>query len=325
MNSNSIIETSNVKVGYDEKTNNKVVNEFYFLDTIGKGAYSKVKKCINLNTKKEYAVKILNKRLLRKKKKSYGKTKEGTMKINYMIDDALNEIEIYKSFPNMNNNNVLKLYQILNDEENDKTYLIMELGDYGQLVSLDEKTGIFSLNSHYDNKKYDEKLIKKFILDISKGLKFLHENNIIHRDIKSDNIVIDKLGNCKIVDFGTAIKLKSAKDDVFTKTEGNLYFFPPEFCDGKEHKKFSYKAVDVWALGVTIYTCIFKCLPFMTDNTNNVIGLFKLIHECKVNYFKNDIKISDEMKKLLSHILEKDPKKRYTAKQICEDVWLNKK
>ncbi len=51
------------------------------------------------------------------------------MKINYMIDDALNEIEIYKSFPNMNN--VLKLYQLLNDDENDKTYLIMELLDFG--------------------------------------------------------------------------------------------------------------------------------------------------------------------------------------------------
>ena len=76
MNSNSIIETSNVKVGYDENTNHKVVNEFYFLDTIGKGAYSKVKKCINLNTKKEYAVKILNKRLLRKKKNHIVKQKK---------------------------------------------------------------------------------------------------------------------------------------------------------------------------------------------------------------------------------------------------------
>ena len=62
----------------------------------------------------------------------------------------------------------------------------------------------------------------------------------------------------------------------------------------------------------------------MTEN-NNIIGLFKLINECKVNYNKNGIKISDDMKKLLGHILEKDPKKRYTAKQISEDHWLNKK
>ena len=100
------------------------MNEFYFMDTIGRGAYSKVKKCINLKTKEEFAVKILNKRLLRKKKKSYGKTKEGMLKINYMIEDALNEINIYKSFPGTNKN-VLKLYQILNDNKKDKTYLII--------------------------------------------------------------------------------------------------------------------------------------------------------------------------------------------------------
>ena len=66
----NIYETDDVTVTYDKKTGNKIVNEFYFLDTIGRGAYSKVKKCINLNTKEEFAVKILNKRLLRKKKKS---------------------------------------------------------------------------------------------------------------------------------------------------------------------------------------------------------------------------------------------------------------
>lgn len=142
-----------------------------FQDTIGKGAYSKVKRCINLKNNKLYAVKILNKRLLRKKKKSYGKTDQGTLKINYMIDDALNEIKIYKNFP-QTNQNVLKLYQILNDETNDKTYLIMELADYGAIVSLNEKTGVFSLNSHYDNEKYDEKVMKKIILDIATGLAF---------------------------------------------------------------------------------------------------------------------------------------------------------
>ncbi|MBO7125583.1 MAG: hypothetical protein J6V74_07065, partial [Bacteroidales bacterium] len=136
-----IIETDEVTVNYDKKTGNKIVNEFYFLETIGRGAYSKVKKCINLNTREEFAVKILNKRLLRKKKKSYGKTKEGTLKINYMIEDAINEINIYKSFSEANEN-IIRLYQILNDNKKDKTYLIMELAQKGPLVTLNEKTGV---------------------------------------------------------------------------------------------------------------------------------------------------------------------------------------
>jgi [calcium/calmodulin-dependent protein kinase] kinase len=323
-NSVGIFETDNVTVTYDKKTGNKIVNDFYFMDTIGRGAYSKVKKCINLKTKEEFAVKILNKRLLRKKKKSYGKTKEGTLKINYMIDDAINEINIYKSFPGTNKN-VLRLYQILNDNKKDKTYLIMELANKGPLVTLNEKTGVFCINSNYRDDIYDENLIKSWIYDVANGLKFLHENNIVHRDIKSDNILIDKNGHCKIADFGCSIKLKDNQADCFSKTEGNMYFFPPEFVDGKSKKQFGYKPVDIWAFGVSMYTCIFKCLPFLPENRENVVELFKEIREAKFDYNKNGIKISKEMEILLSHILDKDPQKRFTAKDIVEYPWLNSK
>jgi [calcium/calmodulin-dependent protein kinase] kinase len=323
-NKYEIYETDKVNITYDKKTGNKIVNEFYFLETIGRGAYSKVKKCINLNTREEFAVKILNKRLLRKKKKSYGKTKEGTLKINYMIEDAINEINIYKSFPEPNDN-IIRLYQILNDNKKDKTYLIMELAQKGPLVTLNEKTGIFCINSNYRNDIYDEKLMKKWILGIAKGLKFLHENNIVHRDIKSDNILIDKNGNIKIADFGCSIKLKNNQPDLFSKTEGNMYFFPPEFVDGKSKKQFGYKPVDIWAFGVSMYTCIFKSLPFLPENRENIVELFKEIREAKFDYNKNGIKISKEMEKLLGFILEKDPNKRFTAKDIVEYPWLNDK
>ena len=323
-NKYEIIETDKVTVNYDKKTGNKIVNEFYFLETIGRGAYSKVKKCINLNTREEFAVKILNKRLLRKKKKSYGKTKEGTLKINYMIEDAINEINIYKSFPEVNDN-VIRLYQILNDTKKDKTYLIMELAQKGPLVTLNEKNGVFCINKNYKDDIYDEKLMKKWILDIAKGLKFLHENNVVHRDIKSDNILIDKNGKCKIADFGCSIKLKSNQADLFSKTEGNMYFFPPEFVDGKSKKQFGYKPVDIWAFGVSMYTCIFKSLPFLPENRENVVELFREIRESKFDYNKNGVKISKDMEILLGHILDKDPNKRFTAKDIVEYPWLNNK
>ena len=241
-----------------------------------------------------------------------------------MIEDAINEINIYKSFPEPNDN-IIRLYQILNDNKKDKTYLIMELAQKGPLVTLNEKTGIFCINSNYRNDIYDEKLMKKWILDIAKGLKFLHENNIVHRDIKSDNILIDKNGHCKIADFGCSIKLNDGQPDLFTKTEGNMYFFPPEFVDGKSKKQFGYKPVDIWAFGVSIYTCIFKSLPFLPENRENVVELFKEIREANFDYNKNGINISKEMETLLSHILEKDPLKRFTAKDIVEYPWLNNK
>ena len=96
---------------------------------------------------------------------------EGSLLIHYMIEDAMNEIKTYKAIPK-NHPNILSLYQILYDKEKDKTYLIMELAE--PLITVNEETGIFTLNNKFDNNKYDEKLIKQWILDIALGIKFLH-------------------------------------------------------------------------------------------------------------------------------------------------------
>ena len=325
-NPKKIIETDIAEIKYEETTGNKIVNGFLFKETLGRGAYSKVKKCINTKTNEEFAVKILHNYLLRKKKKAFDKTNEGSLLIHYMIEDALNEIKTYKAIPK-NHPNILSLYQIINDKEKDKTYLIMELAEQGSLVTLDEKTGVFTLNKNYDNSKYDEKLIKSWILDIASGLKFLHDNNIAHCDIKSDNIVLGKDGKCKLADFGNSMRINEGDKDNFIRTQGNIYFFPPELVEEKEKEKeekksIDYKPVDIWMLGVSIYTCIYKCLPFVPEVRDNIIELFKEISNANFDYKKNGIIISDEMKTLLEHILEKDPEKRFTADDILNYPWL---
>ena len=306
----------------DETTGKKIVNEYLFQETLGRGYYSKVKKCINTKTNQEYAVKIINNYLLRKKKKAFDKTNEGSLLIHYMIEDALNEIKTYKEHPN-----ILSLYKILNDKEKDKTYLIMELAEQGSLVTLDEKTGIFTLNKNYDNNKYDEELIKKWILDIASGIKFLHDNNIAHCDIKSDNIVIGKDGKCKLADFGNSLRINEGESDNLLRTQGNIYFFPPELVDEKEKdkKNIDFKPVDIWMFGVSIYTCIYKRLPFVPEVRDNIIELFKDISNAKFDFKRNGVIISDEMQKLLEHLLDKDPEKRFTATDIVNYPWLNEK
>jgi [calcium/calmodulin-dependent protein kinase] kinase len=321
-----IIETDNVEIKYDETTGKKIVNEYLFQETLGRGYYSKVKKCINTKTNQEYAVKIINNYLLRKKKKAFDKTNEASLLIHYMIEGALNEIKTYKAFPS-EHPNILSLYKILNDKEKDKTYLIMELAEQGSLVTLDEKTGIFTLNKNYDNNKYDEELIKKWILDIALGIKFLHDNNIAHCDIKSDNIVIGKDGKCKLADFGNSLRINEGENDNLLRTQGNIYFFPPELVDEKEKdkKNIDFKPVDIWMFGVSIYTCIYKRLPFVPEVRDNIIELFKDISNAKFDFKKNGVIISDEMQKLLEHLLDKDPEKRFTATDIVNYPWLNEK
>ena len=319
--SKNIIETDKIEIIYDEESGHKIVNNFIFQEIIGRGAYSKVKRCIDKETKKELAVKVIKNYLLRKKKKAFDKTSSGSLLIHYMIEDAINEMKTYKAIPK-EHPNILSLYQILNDNEKDKTYLIMELAE--PLVTINEETGIFILNNKFDNNKYDEKLIKKWILEIASGLKFLHENNIAHCDIKSDNILLGKDGKLKLSDFGSSLRMNEPEDNIL-RTQGNIYFFPPELVEDKEKEKKSidYKAVDIWDLGISIYTYIFKCLPFMPENRENIVELFKAITESNFDFNKNGVTISEEMKKLLMHLFEKDPEKRFTADDIVNYPWLN--
>ena len=319
--STNLIEADVFEVKYDEESGNKIVNDYLFKETVGRGAYSKVKRCINLKTQKEFAVKVFKNYLLKKKKKAFDKTSEGSLLIHYMIEDAMNEVKTYKTIPK-NHPNILSLYQILNDKEKDKTYLIMELAE--PLVTVNDETGIFTLNNKFDNNKYDEELFKKWIYEIASGIKFLHDNNIAHCDIKSDNILLGKDGKCKLSDFGSSLRMNEPEDNIL-RTQGNIYFFPPELVEDKEKEKKSidYKAVDIWDFGISIYTCIFKRLPFMPENRENIVELFKEITEANFDFNKNGVIISDEMKELLKHILEKDPEKRFTADDIVNYKWLN--
>ena len=153
----------------------------------------------------------------------------------------------------------------------------------------------------------------------------MHKNNIVHRDIKTDNILIDKNFESKISDMSISEIIKG--EDNFSKTEGNLYFYPPELCSGN-CKFFKAKSVDVWAAGVVIYIMAFKKLPFLPEVPTNVLELFKLISKCDLEYKSihrsKDEPLSEEFIKFLSQILEPDPDKRLTAEEIVFHSWINK-
>jgi serine/threonine protein kinase len=118
-------------------------------------------------------------------------------------------------------------------------------------------------------------LVRNFYIEKSN---LAHSKNIVHRDIKTDNILIDEQGNVKLSDFSIACIFE--KEDKFSKTDGNLYFYPPECCvEGK--KIFACKPIDVWAIGVTIYVAAFKKLPFLPQTPSNVLELFRIIEAAK--------------------------------------------
>lgn len=266
------------------------IREFEPLTIIGRGAFGEVRVCRQISTGDIVAIKKMR--------------KEDMLNKNQLM-----HVRTEKEIMTASNPWIVKLKYSFQDDY--YLYLVMEFLPGGDLMNLLMKKEVLT-----------EDEARFYTAEMILAVDSVHKLNCIHRDLKPDNILIDKNGHCKLADFGCSIKLKNNQPDLFSKTEGNMYFFPPEFVDGKSKKQFGYKPVDIWAFGVSIYTCIFKSLPFLPENRENVVELFKEIREAKFDYNKNGVKISKDMEILLGHILDKDPNKRFTAKDIVDYPWL---
>ena len=117
----------------------------------------------------------------------------------------------------------------------------------------------FTFETCLENKKFfKEEDIQRIMRDLVIGLEYLHTNNMVHRDIKPQNIMLDEIGKSKYGDFGTSIVLPDGVDEV-SDFIGTHEFLAPE-CFGKE--KYSAKMQDIWALGATFYALTYQKLPF---------------------------------------------------------------
>lgn len=188
----------------------------------------------DLTTKQKFAVKIVNKRELERKKKGLFKFGAEDQN-NSLLQDAMREIAILKK---MDNPNIIKLHEIMYDDEEGFIYLVMECCDKGSIMKYDQFTGEFSINPNFTNDKkrkfdYSEVELRDILRGIILGIEYLHHNNIVHRDIKPDNILIGENNKCKITDFNVSKMLENGIETVDKKVEGTMYFMAPECCDGK--------------------------------------------------------------------------------------------
>jgi serine/threonine protein kinase len=143
------------------------------------------------------------------------------------------------------------------------------------------------------------------------ALKFIHENKIVHRDIKLDNILIDLDNNIKICDFGVS-KIVN-KGDVMLEQCGTPAYIAPEILLNKGYEGFG---VDVWSAGVVLYAMLSGTVPF---KGSNIKELHNLIISGNYPIIKD---ISNNAAHLIKNILEIDPKKRITTENILCHPWL---
>ncbi|KAL1505250.1 hypothetical protein ABEB36_004856 [Hypothenemus hampei] len=269
----------------------KIYDVYEFKQEIGHGAYGVVVMAIEKTNNKPWAIKIVHKNIV------------GVGKL-VLID---REITILKA---VNHPNIIHLERIY--ESPKKIYMILELC----------QKELFKV--YLDRKPFPEKDCKKIISQLADAISYLHKNDIVHRDVKMENILLveppEMSGNeyfIKLTDFGLSIfKTGVGIKSLMTDYCGTITYMPPEILQMKTYSELC----DVWAIGVILFMLLYGKNPFM-DKTDDAIA-FKICNE-EPDY-ESDI-VSYEAIELLRSILKKDPVKRVTALQITENQWLNNK
>lgn len=140
----------------------------------------------------------------------------------------------------------------------------------------------------------------------------MHAQGVVHRDIKPDNLLLTEDDVLKIVDFGVSEMFEKQSDMMTAKSAGSPAFMPPELCVAR-HGDISGKAADIWSMGVSLYCLRFGRIPFERPG---VLELYDAIKHDQIEFIPdNDPEFVDLMEK----ILEKDPQKRITMKELR--VW----
>lgn len=196
-----------------------------------------------------------------------------------------------KSASALNHTNITTIYEI--DEIEGECFIAMEYIEGKSLKKLiEEKT--FTLKEVLD-----------VAIQVSEGLAIAHEKGIVHRDIKSDNIMLTPRGRVKIMDFGLA-KLKGITDLTKTGTTmGTVAYMSPEQARGEaiDHR------TDLWSLGVVIYEMITKQLPFKSEYEQAVI--YAILNEEPKPMTETRPEIPSELEQIVRKALAQNPDSRY--------------
>uniref|UniRef100_A0A672HDN4 non-specific serine/threonine protein kinase n=1 Tax=Salarias fasciatus TaxID=181472 RepID=A0A672HDN4_SALFA len=199
----------------------------------------------------------------------------------------------------LNHPNIVKLFEVI---ETDRTlYLVMEYASGGEVFDY--------LVAHGRMK---EKEARAKFRQIVSAVQYCHQKHIVHRDLKAENLLLDADMNIKIADFGFSNEFTLGnKLDTFC---GSPPYAAPELFQGK---KYDGPEVDVWSLGVILYTLVSGSLPFDGQN------LKELRERVLRGKYRIPFYMSTDCENLLKRFLVLNPAKRGTLEQIMKDRWIN--
>ncbi|XP_061733338.1 calcium/calmodulin-dependent protein kinase kinase 1-like [Nerophis ophidion] len=287
------------------------LNQYKLKKEIGKGSYGVVKLAYNEDSEQYYAMKVVSKKRLMKQ---YGflrrlppqgadsQQQEGAFPKAVMpLEKIYQEIAILKK---LYHPNVVNLVEVLDDPDEDGLHMAFELMTKGPVMEVPTDDPL------------TEEQARFYFRDVVLGTEYLHYNRIIHRDIKPSNLLLGDDGHVKIADFGVSNEFEGT-DALLSSSAGTPAFMAPETMTDQE-QGFSGKALDVWAMGVTLYCFVYGKCPFYDEY---IVSLHNKIKNKPVEFPENP-SVSVELKHLIEKMLDKNPETRITIPEIKLNPWV---
>lgn len=253
---------------------------------LGKGGFAQCFKYMNIVTGEDVAIKVIDKKTLYKSR---------------TLKKLLYEISIHKS---LEHNNIVRFIDFFEDSKN--VYIILELCENG------------NLNDYFKSKKtLGEEEVRIYLRQLICGLKYWHEHNIIHRDLKLGNLLLSRDRKLiKLGDFGLSSRLEY-KEQRRRTIWGTPNYIAPEIISAKTTHSFE---VDVWSLGIIIYILLFGSAPF---GAKVIKETYRKIKQGEYK-FPSHPKVSDEARNLITQMLKNDSSKRITLDELNEHPFVTK-
>mmetsp|Transcript_23459 Transcript_23459/g.55251 ORF Transcript_23459/g.55251 Transcript_23459/m.55251 type:complete len:432 (+) Transcript_23459:280-1575(+) len=289
----NISRTAHVHEGSDAEA--ALYEKYQLMEVLGVGSTSTCHRCVDKKTGAHYACKIIDKQMIEER-------------FHGMMEQFHTEIEALRA---LDHPSIIQLLDVFISEE--KIFIVMELMEGGELFDYVVQKGTLTEDEASD-------IVRK----VTSAMVYMHSQNIVHRDLKPENLLLRRKPNgpqdsvdVKIIDFGLSKCMTEPVAQSFLGTRGYL---APEMLQRRDYTK----AVDTWALGVIVFVLLCGCLPF--DDDSATVPSDDLVRAKFVLRFPRWAKnLSPSAKDLLSHLLDVNPSRRYTAEQALDHPWVTGK
>jgi serine/threonine-protein kinase 11 len=255
------------------------VNQFILAHPLGQGSFAKVYLAYDVHQRTFFAIKRFRLKELQR------------------IDSGVSQLEReISAMRKIIHPNIIRLHSVLHDEESEVVYLILDYADCGSLENL-----LISGN-------LDRNLVKYVFVRVLEAVSYLHSHGIIHQDIKPSNILMSGNGGVFLSDFGVGHSFQSAAMVVGSPA----YQAPEALADSEVESEWEFNPAgeDVWSLGVTLYQCLFRRLPFVGEN------VFEIVQDILRRPLEIEEGTEKEVIELLRGMMTVDPEKRMTLDEV---------